>query len=294
MEHGTINNLLWNFSHWFVERKYIDDYYERLSNGESIVIKEFSGKTKHIATSGSTTGHHKYVLVNKEQLELRMGAEKWTNSWTGWEVGDPWCHFWYPAITDNFYRRFRLKIAYNLDNGLFLSYFNLDDKIMERYYNKLQSFQPKLLVGYSEAVNVFAEYILQNKLDPLNIPAAITSGGQLFPEWRTNIEEAFDGKVYNRYGCSEFGTIAHEDKSGKMKILTKRGLSVKNDEEGKLLITDINNKATEFKDHFLGDYGKVKGDEIIELKGKVKSGRSYLRIYQNKDAHEPQIPGGNK
>ena len=128
MEHGFINNLLWNFSHWFVERKNIDDYYERLSNGESIIIEEFSGKTKHIATSGSTTGKHTYVLVNKEQLELRMAAERWTNSWTGWEMGDPWCHYWYPAISDNFYRRFRLKIAYNLDNGLFLSYFNLNDK----------------------------------------------------------------------------------------------------------------------------------------------------------------------
>lgn len=280
MEHGLINNLLWNFSHWFVERKNIDDYYERLSDGESIIIEEFSGKTKHIATSGSTTGEHTYVLVNKEQLELRMAAERWTNSWTGWEVGDPWCHYWYPAISDNFYRRFRLKIAYNLDNGLFLSYFNLDDKMMENHYKKLQAFQPKLLIGYSEAVNMFAEFILRTKKDPLNIPASITSGGQLFPEWRTNIEEAFDGKVYNRYGSSEFGTVAHEDKSGKMKILTNRGLSVKNDEENKLLITDINNRATTFKDHFIGDYGKVIGDEITELKGKVKGGRSHLRIYQ--------------
>ncbi|HPX77621.1 MAG TPA: hypothetical protein PL055_02500 [Methanobacterium sp.] len=263
-----------------MERKNIDDYYERLSNGESIIIEEFSGKTKHIATSGSTTGKHTYVLVNKEQLELRMAAERWTNSWTGWEMGDPWCHYWYPAISDNFYRRFRLKIAYNLDNGLFLSYFNLNDKMMENHYKKLQSFQPKLLIGYSEAVNMFAEFILRTKKDPLNIPASITSGGQLFPEWRTNIEEAFDGKVYNRYGSSEFGTVAHEDKSGKMKILTNRGISVKNDEENKLLITDINNRATIFKDHFIGDYGKVIGDEITELKGKVKGGRSYLRINQ--------------
>ena len=65
-----------------------------------------------------------------------------------------------------------------------------------------------------------------------------------------------------------------------MKILTNRGISVKNDEENKLLITDINNRATIFKDHFIGDYGKVIGDEITELKGKVKGGRSYLRINQ--------------
>jgi len=66
--------------------------------------------------------------------------------------------------------------------------------------------------------------------------------------------------------------------SGRFHVFTRRGLSVKNDGD-RLLVTDINNRATGvLKDYDLGDTGTVMSDIIINLQGKLKTEKSYLRI----------------
>ncbi|KKN76028.1 hypothetical protein LCGC14_0374180 [marine sediment metagenome] len=268
---------------WFVELKEIEDYYNRLKKGETIEIKEFSGKTKELCTSGSTTGKPKYVTVNKEQLELRFAAEWYTMELTGWKRGERWVHLWYPLVRehkDSKSNKEKLSLKRKYENCLFLSYFNLNDNMMKDYYYKIKKFKPKLLVSYSEAVWIFANFLDKNNLR-LNIPYVISSGGHLYPEWRKVIEKTMNSKVFNRLGCSEFGVIAQEDRKGNMRIVSQRGLSVKKGNNNELLITDINNKAIVFKDYNLGDTGKIKDDIITDLKGKIKSGKSYLRIFQN-------------
>ena len=278
----SLKEFIRKHCYWFVELDEVKKYYRLLKTGHQIKIKRFSGATKDLCTSGSSSGNPKYTKISKEQMELRFASEWFTMEYTGWEPGDKWAHLWYPQIRehkDNWFRRLQLSIRRKTENCLFLSYFDLDDKVCDKHYQQLKKFKPYLIVGYSEALNILAEYIIKNKLNDIRIPACISSAGHLLPEWRENIETAFRTKVYNRWGCSEFGTIAMEKKpgSGRFHVFTRRGLSVKNDGD-RLLVTDINNRAQEFKDYDLGDTGTVMSDIIINLQGKIKTEKSYLRI----------------
>jgi len=273
--------------YWFVNLRCIEEDYQMLQHGYTIELADayFSGETKELCTSGSTDGNPKYTLIDKEQLELRFAAEWYAMSWTGWKPGDKWIHLWYPQIRehkDSKWKIFKLSMRRRLERCMFLSYFDLNQEKSLIYAQKINKYNPKLIVGYSEALYEFALYLLNNNI-AINVPNTISSAGHLPPEWRKTIELAFNTKVWNRYGCSEFGIIAQEDwrDAGQMKVLVQRGISVRNGQNGELLITDCNNKATKFVDYDLGDYGIVKDNVITELRGKLKSDVSYLRIRRN-------------
>jgi phenylacetate-coenzyme A ligase PaaK-like adenylate-forming protein len=272
-------------SYYFVELEEIEKYYQMLKKGKTIKIPKYSGLTKELATSGSTDGIPKYATIDKEQLEARFAAEWYTMEWTGeWEwMKDNWAHLWYPSVrahSESPMDTGKLALRRKVEKCLFLSYFDLDENMSIKYYERLKEFQPKLLVGYSEALYQFAEHLKKNKLS-LDIPAVISSGGELKKEWRTTIEGTLTKKLFNRYGCSEFGVIAMEKVpgSGILHVVTQRGLMV-DQVGGKIIITDRINKTRKFRNYWLGDRGKVRGNGSIirNLKGKIKGDQSYLRI----------------
>jgi phenylacetate-CoA ligase len=270
--------------YWFIDIERADHYFERLMSGQNIVIKKFSGKTKKLATCGSTDGKPKHIEINKEQLELRYATEWYGYTWTGWQPWDHWARLWYPQVRAHndtlIDEHVRLPLQRWTENCLFLNYFNMSPRKAKFYYYLLKLWKPKLLVGYSEALYLFAKHCSDQGL-VLHIPATVSSGGHLKISWMHKIRSQFCTRVFNRYGCSEVGQVAMEERPGtqRLRIMTMRGLSVKRGAGDHLLVTDINNKATEIKDYDLGDTGKVHGGKyIIDLEGHIKGPQSYLRI----------------
>ena len=269
--------------YWFIDIDKADWYFERLMKGDTIRIKHFSGKTKKLATSGSTDGKPKHIEIDKEQLELRYATEWYGMTWAGWKPWDRWARLWYPVVrahNDNIVNRIQLKVQRLTERCLFLNYFNMSPRKAKLYWRILKWYKPQLLVGYSEALYLFAKHCSDQGLS-LHIPATISSGGHLSIRWMHRIRSQFNTKVYNRYGCSEVGMIAMEERPGsqRLRIVTERGLSVKRGANDRLLITDINNNATKITDYDLGDTGKVHGGKwILDLEGHIKGPKSYLRI----------------
>lgn len=84
----------------------------------------------------------------------------------------------------------------------------------------------------------------------------ITSGETLYPWQREGIEEVFGKCLYDRYGCREFGNIAHQCEEQEcyhvnmerffLEIVDKNGEWVKEGERGELVVTDLDNYGYPF------------------------------------------------
>jgi phenylacetate-CoA ligase len=119
-----------------------------------------------------------------------------------------------------------------------------------------------LIDGYAEAFNFLASYIKTHKIPPVN-PKGIISSAQMLPDPnRRIIEDAFQCRVFDKYGSREFSGIAYECEAHEghhivsecyLVELLKNGKPVAPGETGEVVITDLNNYCLPFIRYRLGD-----------------------------------------
>lgn len=91
----------------------------------------------------------------------------------------------------------------NSENELSLSSFDLTEKNMFKYIELIHKFQPKIVVGYPSALEIFARFLKQNNLSMPPITGIFCGSEALFPGQRAIIESAYNCKVFSSYGMSE-------------------------------------------------------------------------------------------
>lgn len=166
----------------------------------------------------------------------------------------------------------------------------------------------------TNGINEFISYLIDNDIHYMTILAsaldrmclAIEEGR--VPEWTGNFtgivtmsdslkestrkiaSEYFKCPVYDMYGNEEFGVIASEDGTGKGKLVNTADLylevleldsdnPVKEGEIGRLVITDLHNKAFPMIRYEVGDLASVKRDEEGKLYIDKLAGRQADMLY---------------
>lgn len=151
---------------------------------------------------------------------------------------------------------------------IIFSTYHMHEKDISHYVDKINSYRPKVICGYPSALAFIAEKIkfTGNKLKsfPLGI---ITSGEMLHEHQREVIENAFSAPVFDRYGCREFGHIANECSAHSgyhydaddliIEVVDQDGVPCKAGEEGRILVTDMNNYAFPMIRYDIGDRGAL-------------------------------------
>ena len=161
------------------------------------------------------------------------------------------------------------------------SFFNvhgLDRNKLLHFTQKMKSFKPAIMVGYTNAFYHLSRLIKDEGIrvpKPLGI---VTTAETLFPEQRHAIEDAFGCSVFNRYASSEVGVIAAECTAHEgmhimtenvyVEILREDGTPALPGTPGKILVTDLNNLAMPLIRYDLGDIG-------VLSKKKCSCGRPY-------------------
>jgi phenylacetate-CoA ligase len=152
-------------------------------------------------TSGSTGSPTKFFQT-KEDFSWIWAAHfrKWV--WANCEIGDK-----YVKISLN---NTRVKLSKKIQDMLFRCMYiyaiKMDNNSVQEYIEKIRSYNPDLIYGYSSALTIFAEYMKKNNIS-LKIKAVITTGDNLMPKSRKMIEEVFKCKVYDEYGCGGEGLL---------------------------------------------------------------------------------------
>jgi len=150
--------------------------------------------------------------------------------------------------------------------------FDLSDDVLARHTELFSKVQFKMIYGYTNSLVLFAKYLIKNNLILKKICTSlklcISTSELLSIQDREIILSGFGVTVVNEYGVSEAGGIvAFEDLDSDwilssetqfLEIVDDNESLVSNGNSGKILITDLHNKAMPFIRYEVGDIGMVK------------------------------------
>lgn len=231
------------------------------SNTNTILIERNNRKTRKVTTGGSTgvplTVYHDKSFPD-EVLGWRM---------MNWWGLDPSCD---KAII---YRKVRKGIKAFLNavlwyptKRIFLDASNMSSKEMKKFLDKLLKIKPPLIQGYVGGVMEFAQFCEKERVKIDFIKAVWVTSSPLSEPNRVFIEKIFNSKVYDQYGCSEVFWLAAECEKQNglhvfsdfrfIEILNEKGESVKNEEYGDIVITDLTNYVFPLIRYGNGDRGR--------------------------------------
>lgn len=166
-------------------------------------------KVLKIRTSGSS-GMPLHIYADVKQLDMRYAAVLRCWKWTGWKFGDKSIRLWHQTIGMTEEQAAKEWLDAYLMRREFLPVFEMDDKNLMKYILKIKEYQPKIMDGYAEAFDILANFIRANEIEDVFVPAVISSAQMLSDKMRENISKSMHTEVFDRYGCREFSTIAHE------------------------------------------------------------------------------------
>jgi len=210
-------------------------------------------------TSGST-GEPLRFYYDFEAQQFRRACIVRNNRWAGWELGRKM----FSIYGDTPFHKENLKsklwnLLVSRNNNL--NSLKLTESSMLDFYKKVRREKTPFIYGHAHNLYIFARFLKNRKIDNLQA-CGIISGGMNLNEWeRREIEDVFNCKVLNRYGCEELSLIASECPHQEglhlntdlhyVEIIKK----CDDDEFGSLVITDLKNYAMPLIRYRVGDVG---------------------------------------
>ena len=131
---------------------------------------------------------------------------------------------------------------------------------------KLYAHQPVWLLLQPSIAIPLARYVLESGVELIESLKYIELSGEMFTEQNQRFLEAvFQVPVRSQYGCNEVNSIAYECPHKNLHVMDanvhvdimKDGKSVKDGEEGHIVITSKNNHVMPFIKYDIGDYGML-------------------------------------
>jgi phenylacetate-CoA ligase len=142
---------------------------------------------------------------------------------------------------------------------------NFDQNTLLYYIQTINSMKPDLLEANEFYLKFLADFLRENPRISCSI-RSLNSIGLLSDKARAEVEEAFSGTLYNRYGPHEMEGIAHhcEKREGMhiskdsyfVEFLKPDNSACEPNECGRLVITDLDNRAMPLIRYDIGDIGK--------------------------------------
>lgn len=235
------------------------------NNLNDFIASNFHKKDLIKDSTGGSTGVNLQFYYDYKNVEQRRAVELRSNSWAGLDIGDKYTKLWGSHFDIQFGKKLRGKMSDLLFRQLFLSSYNLSDDAMREYATKILHYKPKCIVGYSSSLYIFAKFLHENKIDGIKPKSIISSAEVLHDYQRELIESVFGCKVFDRYGCREFSTIAQECERHTglhinlehvfVEILDEKKNPCDPGEKGEIVITDLDNYAFPFIRYRIGDMG---------------------------------------
>ena len=174
------------------------------ANANSLLAENISLRSTESHTTGATTGTPLAVVLDKRTTAIRLAFEWRYYNWAGYRFGDP-----IAALRGRQVSSFEKGRRWEYDphgNQLLLSAFDMSERNMSVYIEKLKEFKPKFVRGYPSNLSLLAQYAREKNLtiSPNGmIRGLLTSSETLFPHQRDEISKAFRSPVFDLYGNTE-------------------------------------------------------------------------------------------
>ncbi len=280
------------------------DYQKKI---EFILSNGYSKKNTYVANTSGSTGVPFFFAKNKFAHAMSWSLAENRYNWQRIKLASRQARYFGSPLENK--GRYFEKIKDILMNRKRMLVFDLSDKALERHIIFFKKIKFQYIYGYTSALVIFARYLLKTNQILKNmcpsLKVCITTSEVLTIEDREILTLAFGIMIVNEYGVSEAGGIvAFENNQTDwilscetqfIEIVNGNGNVVKNGQEGKILITDLHNKAMPFIRYEVGDIGVLKSkgnlghlvldkligrtnDEIILPSGKIAPGLTFYYI----------------
>lgn len=155
--------------------------------------------------------------------------------------------------------------TFNLPERQFLlSIFHLSERTAPDYISFLERHHGCVLEGFPSTLDILADFLqARGECAPMNV--IFSSGEPLYPSAREKIEKAFQSRIFDTYGMTEYCGLIQECEQGRMhlapeygylEILDEQGEPVSFGEEGDFVWTGFLNEAMPLIRYRIGDRGR--------------------------------------
>jgi phenylacetate-CoA ligase len=233
--------------------------------------------------TGGSTGTSIKLYITEECSELRNAVARRHDRWSGWEIGEPIAAVWgNPILRDGLKGKIK---SWVLSPIIYLDTMHVSNDSVKKFAAEWERCRPTLIFGHAHSIYILALYVTKLAIKNIQPKAIISTSMMLMPHERKIIEDVFQIKVTDRYGCEEVSLISSEcEKHNGMHLniehlfiefIKADGTYAKRGEEGTIIVTDLLNRAMPFIRYRVEDIGvplweKCQCGRGLPLMGKVK------------------------
>lgn len=241
------------------------------------VLRERAGRLRPVGApqadwrlnaSGGSTGEPVQLWQDANYWNEAQAAQWFTESWWNIKPGEASAWLW-GADRDLAQRSWRERLSAYLLQEHALNAFAVRENELEAFARRLAQWQPPLINGYASALDLCARFLLGRPEIQVR-PRAIRSTAEVLrPEERARIEAAFATPVYDQYGSREANNLASECPAHQglhvncwsrvIELVDGQGRAVPPGVPGRVLVTDLSNRATALIRYENGDIGEWQG-----------------------------------
>ncbi|QVL33639.1 phenylacetate--CoA ligase family protein [Telmatocola sphagniphila] len=221
----------------------LKEHYQTLRNPHQ------SGLLHTKRTSGST-GRPLEIFLDDSAMTTKHAITRRANEWSGWRYGQPIAKLWgLPEHRESGFKGRLRTIA--VDRAIHLNTLEISSTSLRDFLRKWNHHAPALLFGHAHSLYLLASFARKNRLAVQPARGIISSAMPLHGFQRVVIEEVFQYRITDRYGCEETSLIACQCEKGGMHIAAESVLLEVID--GKILLTDLLNRAMPLIRYQIGD-----------------------------------------
>mgnify|MGYP001309690508 CR=1 FL=1 len=213
--------------------------------------------------TGGSTGKSLELYITEECSHLRNACAIRHDRWTGWEIGDTVGAVWGNPILPKGIKQ-NVK-HWLLTPTIYLDTMNISDEAVLEFVKQWKSAKPTLLFGHAHSIFMLAKILDRLGTDLLKPRGILSTSMMLMPNERSYIENVFNIKVTDRYGCEEVSLIASECERHEgmhlniehlfIEFIKEDGRPAESGETGRIIVTDLMNKAMPFIRYQIEDMG---------------------------------------
>ena len=222
-------------------------------------------------TGGSTGAPLKFFL-DRQRLFSRRAASLRHDRWAGLDIGQKVGILWGAPMDFPNRKSIRVKLrSALLRRQLMLDANGITREKLADFSARLDSFRPQVYQAYANTMYLFARYLKETKVRDYHRPRSIITSAEFLTDvQRALIEEVFECKVYNRYGCRETSIIASECSEHSALHVSAESLYLeflrgerpsKPGELGRIVVTDLLNYGMPLIRYEIGDTGVPVADQ---------------------------------
>jgi phenylacetate-CoA ligase len=160
--------------------------------------------------TGGTTGEPVRLGYTRESNDRRQAAMWRGYAWAGSRMGRRTLYLWGAIGKHSRTQEIKDKLFNAAFGRRMLNSFHMSESNMADYAKAVDDYRPEILVGYVGALVRLAEWLVATGRRVHRPQAVLCCAETLHTFQREIIEQAFDCKAYNTYGCREVMLIAAE------------------------------------------------------------------------------------